>query len=137
MWAFHAAAWASSHHGRQVPVERKSEREHSQKPCLLYDLALEVMQRHFPLIPFDRQSQKILPSGRKETPHLDGKDQASTGKNVWNWKHYCSYFWEISFLQNIIFLHYLFYRTLSFYIIFFTEHYLGVLPTSSAMEVES
>ena len=137
MWAFHAAAWASSHHGRQVPVERKSEREHSQKPCLLYDLALEVMQRHFPLIPFDRQSQKILPSGGKETPHLDGKDQASTGKNVWNWKHYCSYFGEISFLQNIIFLHCLFYRTLSFYIIFFTEHYLGVLPTSSAMEVES
>ena len=84
-------------------------------------------------IPLDAQIQ----GKGTQTPHLDGKDQASTGKNVWNWKHYCSYFWEISFLQNIIFLHYLFYRTLSFYIIFFTEHYLGVLPTSSAMEVES
>ena len=67
---------------------------------------------------FRQGNHKILPSGGKETPHLDGKDQASTGKNMWTWKHYCSYFGEIS-------------ATL------FTEHYLGVLPTSSAMEVES
>ena len=80
MWAFHVAAWASSHHGCQVPVERKSEREHLQKPCLLYDLALGVMRHHFPLIPFVTAITKYCLVEGKRLHILMGKIKRPQGR---------------------------------------------------------
>ena len=78
--SLHVAAWASSHHGCQVPVERKSEREHLQKPCLLYDLALGVMRHHFPLIPFVTAITKYCLVEGKRLHILMGKIKLPQGR---------------------------------------------------------
>lgn len=64
MCPFHVAVWTSSHHGSWVPREREREEGYRQKPCLLCDVALEIMQYHFQLILFIKAITKSCPTSR-------------------------------------------------------------------------